>query len=104
MRSMSVSEAQERLFALIESVESTHDAVLITRHGKPAAVLISPGDLDSLQQTLALLSDSDHAAEIAEAADDIASGCMLPLEEVRAQLAERLVRAQKVGLCEPRTP
>lgn len=86
---MSVSEAKDKLSTLIESVESTHDAVVITRHGKPAAILMSPEDFDSLQETLAWLSDPNHAAEIAEAERDIAEGRMLSLEEVRAQLAKR---------------
>jgi antitoxin YefM len=89
MQTMSVSDAKDNLSALVESVESTHDAVVITRHGKPAAVLISPDDLDALQETLAWLSDPNHAAEMAEAEDDIAKGRMLSLEEVRAQLAKR---------------
>jgi antitoxin YefM len=87
MQTMSVSEAKDKLSTLVESVESTHEAVLITRHGKPAAVLISPEDLDSLQETLAWLSDPEHAAEMTEAEADAASGRMLSLDEVRAQLA-----------------
>ena len=89
MQFMSISEAKNKLSTLVESVESTHDAVVITRHGKPAAVLISPHDLDSLQETLAWLSDPNHAAEMAEAEDDITHRRMLSLEEVRAQLATR---------------
>ena len=89
MRTMSVSEAKDNLSTLVESVESTHDAVIITRHGKPAAVLISPEDLDSLQETLAWLSDPSHAAEMAEAEADVSSGRMLSLDEVRAQLNKR---------------
>ncbi|GHF04271.1 type II toxin-antitoxin system Phd/YefM family antitoxin [Pseudolysinimonas yzui] len=89
MNTVSVSEAKDNLSALVESVESTHDAVVITRHGKPAAVLISPDDLDALQETLAWLSDPHHAAEMAEAEDDIVKGRMRSLEEVRAQLAKR---------------
>lgn len=86
---MSVSEAKDKLSTLVERVESTHDAIVITRHGKAAAVLISPDDLDSLQQTLAWLSDPQHAAELAEAQSDIANDRMLTLEEVRAQLAKK---------------
>ena len=89
MQTVSVSEAKDKLSTLVEGVESTHDAVIITRHGKPAAVLISPDDLDSLQETLAWLSDPDHAAELAEAKSDLANGRMLSLDEVRAQLASR---------------
>lgn len=52
-------------------------------------MLISPEDLDSLQETLAWLSDPAHAAEMAEAEAEAASGRMLTLDEVRAQLAKR---------------
>jgi prevent-host-death family protein len=89
MQTMSVSEAKDKLSTLVEAVESTHDAVLITRHGKPAAVLISPDDLDSLQETLAWLSDPDHAMEMAEAEKEAEAGRMLSLDEVRAQLSQR---------------
>ncbi|GAB2826036.1 type II toxin-antitoxin system Phd/YefM family antitoxin [Alpinimonas psychrophila] len=89
MQTMSVSEAKDKLSMLVESVESTHDAVIITRHGKPAAVLISTEDLDSLQETLAWLSDPTHAAEMAEAEAEVSSGRMLTLDEVRAQLTKR---------------
>jgi antitoxin YefM len=87
MKTMSVSEAKDKFSSLVESVESTHDAVEITRHGKPAVVIISREDLDSLQETLAWLSDPHHATEMAEAEADIANGQMLSLEQVRASLA-----------------
>lgn len=89
VQTMSISEAKDKLSSLVESVESTHDAVVITRHGRPAAILISPDDLDSLQETLAWLADPNHAAEMAEAEADIVHGRMLSVEEVRVQLAER---------------
>jgi len=83
---MSVSEAKDKLSTLVESVESTHDAVVITRHGKPAAVLISLEDLDSLQETLAWLSDPKHVTEMAEGEAEASEGRLLSLDEVRAQL------------------
>lgn len=86
---MPLSEAKDKLSTLVESVESTHEAVVITRHGRPAAVLISPDDLDSLQETLAWLSDPHHAAELAEAEREARAGTMLTLDEVRAQLGRR---------------
>jgi len=89
VRSVSASEAKDKLSTLTESVESTHNTVVITRHGKPAAVLISPEDLGSLHETLAWLADPGHAIEMAEASDDIIDGRMLSLEEARAQLAQR---------------
>nr|ABC40716.1 antitoxin protein [Leifsonia xyli subsp. cynodontis] len=87
MQTMSVSEAKDKLSNLVEGVEATHDAVVISREA--GRVLISPEDLDSLQEMLAWLSDPAHAAEMAEAEEDVAAGRMLSLDEVRAQLANR---------------
>ncbi|KGJ72306.1 antitoxin RelB [Cryobacterium roopkundense] len=89
MRIVSVSEAKDTLSTLVESVEATHGAVIITRHGKPAAVLLSPDDLESLTETLSWLADPHHRSEIDEAEADIAEGRTLSLAEVRAQLARR---------------
>lgn len=86
---MPLSEAKDKLSSLVDGVQATHEAVVITRHGRPAAVLISPDDLDSLQETLAWLSDPDHASEVAEAEGDASSGRMLSLDEVREQLRRR---------------
>lgn len=89
MRTISVSEAKDKLSQLVESIDATHDAVTITRHGRPAVVMLSFDDLASLQETLLLLSDPRHAEEVAEADSDIAEGRTLSLAEVRAQLGRR---------------
>jgi antitoxin Phd_YefM of type II toxin-antitoxin system len=39
---------------------------VVTRNGKPAAVLVSPQDLESLEETLAILSDPSLMAQIHE--------------------------------------
>lgn len=89
MENMSVSEAKDQLSSLVQRVESTHEAVVITRHGRPAAVLISSEDLAALRKTLEWLADPNHAAEMAEADQNIVDGQMLSVDEVRAQLAPR---------------
>lgn len=89
MQTVSVSEAKDRLSQLVESIDTTHDAVTITRHGRPAVVMLSVDDLEALQETLALLRDPQHAAEVAEADADIREGRTLSLDEVREQLARR---------------
>ncbi len=87
MQIVSVSEAKDKLSTLVEGVESTHSAIVITRHGRPAAVLLSPDDLESLTETVDWLSDPGHRAEISEAEADIKAGRTLSLAEVREQLA-----------------
>ena len=65
IRSLATVKAQ--LSAFVDSVEGTHERVVITRNGEPAAVLISPEDLESLEETIAILSDPEAMAEIDEA-------------------------------------
>lgn len=47
-----LTEAKAKLNELIEDAVSTHERVTITRHGRPAAVLISVEDLESMEETL----------------------------------------------------
>ncbi|CCW11301.1 type II toxin-antitoxin system Phd/YefM family antitoxin [Rhodococcus aetherivorans] len=56
MHEVPLGEAEDKLSALVDSDEATHDIITITRHGKPAAVLMSVDDLESLQETIYWLS------------------------------------------------
>ncbi len=59
--------ARDHLSELVDRVEREHDRVVITRNGRDAAVLISPEDLQQLEETLSVLSDPDALADIREA-------------------------------------
>jgi len=72
-----------QLSAFVESVHGTHERVVITRNGEPAAVLISPDDLESLEETIAILSDPEAMAEIAEARAAIASGDLVGIADIK---------------------
>src|SRR6476659_6628203 len=55
MTSVPLGEARDRLSEFVAEVERTNERVTITRHGHPAAVLISADDLASIEQTLEIL-------------------------------------------------
>jgi prevent-host-death family protein len=57
MEELPLADARNRLSELVADVEKTHARVTITRHGHPAAVLIAPDDLASMEETLDILSD-----------------------------------------------
>lgn len=59
--------ARDHLSELVDRVEREHDRVVITRNGRDAAVLISPEDLQQLEETLSVLSDPEALADIREA-------------------------------------
>ena len=64
MKTLSVSEAKMKLSALIDSVKSTDEEVVITKNGVPAAVLVSPDEFESWRETIAIRFDADLMREI----------------------------------------
>ena len=64
MKTLSLSEAKARLSGLIEDVESRDEEIVITRNGRPAAVLVSPEEYDSWKETRAIRADKDLMREI----------------------------------------
>ena len=59
-----LAEVKNRLSEVVEQVESQHARVTITKHGRPAAVVMSVDDLESLEETLRVLSDPDLLAQV----------------------------------------
>src|SRR3954447_5950640 len=80
-----LSEAKDKLSALVEAAETTHDIVTITRHGREAAVLMAKSDLDSLHETLFWLSQPGVREDIAEARRELAERQTTSGAELRAE-------------------
>jgi len=74
MRMVPLSEAKDKLSALVEEADKTHEIIQITRHGHPSAVLMSAADLESLEETIHWLSQPGIREDLAEARRDIAEG------------------------------
>lgn len=74
MSTEALRTVKDRLSEFIDRVQKQHERVVITRNGSPAAVLISSDDLDSLEETLDLLSDKKAVKELAEARQAVAAG------------------------------
>ncbi|HKA02997.1 MAG TPA: type II toxin-antitoxin system Phd/YefM family antitoxin [Acidimicrobiales bacterium] len=62
-----LAEVKNRLSEVVDRVEREHDRVVITKHGRPAAVVLSVDDLESLEESLEILSDATLVAEVREA-------------------------------------
>jgi antitoxin YefM len=90
---MSLAAVKARFSELVDRVERQQDRVIVTRNGKPAAVLISTDDLESLEETLAVMSDRSIAAQIRESEKAATGGeSGVELDELRAGLALRRTR------------
>jgi antitoxin YefM len=89
MTTVPLGEVKDRLSEYIAGVERTHDRVMITRHGRPAAVLISPDDLAALEETVDILTAPGAQEAIAEGLADLAAGRVADNEALRARFAPR---------------
>jgi antitoxin YefM len=45
-----LAEVKAKLSEMVDRVEHTHDRITVTRNGRPAAVIISPDELASLEE------------------------------------------------------
>ena len=73
----------------VERVEQEHEGVMITRNGRPAAVLVSPDDIEALEETLELLTASDAMRDLRDAEAAVAAGDVVRgVEDVRRLRAQ----------------
>ncbi len=64
---LALADAKNRLSQIIDRLEREHGRVVITKHGHPAAVLISVDDLESLEETLEILSNAELLNDLRQA-------------------------------------
>ncbi|WP_420432698.1 type II toxin-antitoxin system Phd/YefM family antitoxin [Candidatus Poriferisocius sp.] len=85
MASESLRSVRDRFSEFIERVNAHHERVTITRNGSPVAVLMSHEDLESLEETLAILGDPEAMKELAEGERALMEGDVVRgVEAVRA--------------------
>jgi antitoxin YefM len=64
MKTLSLSEAKMKLSKLVDAVSTTDEEVVITKNGRPAAVLVSPDEFEGWKETNLIRSDRVLMQEI----------------------------------------
>ncbi len=64
MKTLPLSEVKMKLSALVDRVETTDEEIVITRNGRPAAILVSPDEYESWKETIAVKSQPGLIDEI----------------------------------------
>jgi prevent-host-death family protein len=72
MSSGPLTETRDNLSEILEAVVATDEEYVITKHGRPVAVLLSYEEYESLIETLNVLSDDDAMEAIAESRREVA--------------------------------
>lgn len=88
-QTLTVTDAKARLRELVAMVARTQEHVEITRNGEPAAVLVSPAELDALRETIAILSDAALVKDIRQGEADVAAGKTVSAESRRESMLAR---------------
>jgi len=87
-----LADVKNRLSEVVERLEREHGRVVITKHGRPAAVVLSIEDLEGLEETLEILSDPRLMRRIRKAAAEIETGKAVDLskEDALALIRKKL--------------
>jgi prevent-host-death family protein len=64
MKTLSLSEAKITLSRLIDNVNSTDEEIVITKNGRPAAVLVSPDEFEGWKETVLIRSEPGFLEEM----------------------------------------
>ncbi len=88
-----LATVKEKFSEIVDRVQRQQDRVIVTRNGRPVAVLVSPDDIESLEETLAVTSDRSLMRQIRESEKAVAQGERgVELDELRAGLERRRSR------------
>ena len=64
METLSLSEAKIKLSSLVDRVKNLDEEIVITKNGRPAAVMVSPDEYEGWKETILINSDPDFVREI----------------------------------------
>jgi prevent-host-death family protein len=84
MSTESLATVKATLSEVVDRVERYHERVVITRRGREAAVILSPEEVRSLEETIAVLSDPDTLQRLREAEAAIADGDVVDADQLRS--------------------
>ncbi|MDP1794303.1 MAG: type II toxin-antitoxin system Phd/YefM family antitoxin [Acidimicrobiales bacterium] len=81
-----LADVKNRFSEVVDKLEREHGRVVVTKHGQPAVVMLSVEDLESLEETLEVLSNTPLR-------DSVKAG----EADVKAGKVERLSKDQALG-------
>lgn len=80
------SEARSNFYDLLDEVSATSKRFIITKRGRAKAVVLSPEEVESWEETLEIMSNKKLMKNIEKSLKDIKKGRVVPWEEVKAKI------------------
>jgi prevent-host-death family protein len=84
MRILPLTEVKAKLSEVVDEITETQERVTVTRNGRPAVVMLSADDLESIEETLEILSDPWLRQQIEEGLADLAAGRVVKRDDLMA--------------------
>ncbi len=81
-----LTELRPNLPKVMDRISKYFDRCIVTRRGKPEAVILAEEDYESLLDTLDILSDQKLIKDIKKAEQDLRTGKGIPWDKVKNKL------------------
>jgi prevent-host-death family protein len=85
MQTLPISQVRDRLNELVDDARLTHEQVVITKNGTPAAILVAAEEWEQLQETLFWLSQPGIRDDVAAGRAEHAAGETVGEDDARAR-------------------
>ena len=86
MKTLPLYEVKANLSKLVEKVDSTDEEVVITRNGRPSAVIVSIDEFESWKETLLIKSSAVLMADIKKGLRGINKAKSYTLDELLKEI------------------
>lgn len=83
---ISIRELRPKLADVLKSIHNRFDRYIITKRGRPEAVIMAVEDYESILETLEIQSDKALMRRIRKAEKEIKQGKGIPLEKIEKEL------------------
>lgn len=85
-KNMTLKNLRPKLPQVVKDIDSKMDRFIITKRGKPVAMMMSIDDYETLLETIDILSDTKLAKRIKQAEKDVKAGRVKSLEDIEKEL------------------
>ena len=86
INTISIRELRPKLSQVMNNIHKKFDRYVITRRGKPEAIIMSMDDYEGLLETLEIESDPQLMADIRKAEEEMKKGKGKTLEQIHKEL------------------
>ncbi len=86
VNTITLKELRPDLPGVIKKIDARLDRYIVTKRGKPIAVMLSPDDYEGLLETIEILSSKETLKRIKQARQEIREGKTVSLEKLRAKI------------------